>query len=250
MKIGLGSGKRRSVRSTFYILGIFFIFLGGIFFGAGCGVIVSDINFKKTADKTQAVILEIERYTYRSGGKNKTRGHVTIAYEVNGKDYVQELSEYNSSMRKGEEIDIYYNPDDPNDFRTCSLTIPVVFMGIGGLFMALGAVFVATNIISAKRRKDLMENGDALTGTITAVNMNRSVRINGRHPYKAECEVIDPFSSEKYLYSSQNVTNDISYLIGREVTVYVDKNDKSKYFVDIFELEKRYMEENNIHDYR
>lgn len=250
MKLRLGSRKRRSVRSTLYILGIFFILFGGIFFGIGCGVLVSDMNFKKTADKTQAIILEIERYTYRSGGKTKTGRHVTIAYEVNGKDYVQELSEYNSSMRKGGEIGIYYNPDDPNDFRTCSLTMPAVFMGVGGFFMVLGSAFVISNIIYAKRRKDLMENGDVLTGTITAVNINRAVRINGRHPYKAECEVIDPFSSEKYLYSSQNVTNDISDLVGREVTVYVDKKDKSKYFVDIFELEKRYMEENNIHDYR
>ena len=34
------------------------------------------------------------------------------------------------------------------------------------------------------------------------------------------------------------------------ITVYVDRNNKKKYYVDIFELMDKYKEEENIHDYR
>lgn len=42
----------------------------------------------------------------------------------------------------------------------------------------------------------------------------------------------------------------ISDLIGREVTVYVDSNNKKNYYVDIYELIDRYSSDENIYDYR
>ena len=105
-------------------------------------------------------------------------------------------------------------------------------------------------IFKAVRRKKLIENGEQLTGVITAIRMNMRVTINGIHPYRAECEVIDPYSGERYLYSSDDTIEDISALMGMSVTVYTDPNDRKKYYMDISSLTNRYNYDENVHDYR
>ncbi len=125
-----------------------------------------------------------------------------------------------------------------------------VFLGCGALFTILGAAFLLWAILKAVRRKKLIENGEQLTGVITAVRLNMNVTVNGVHPYKAECEVVDPYSGERYLYSSDNTMEDISAFVGMSVTVYADPNNRKKYYVDIASLTNRYNHDDRVHDYR
>lgn len=123
-------------------------------------------------------------------------------------------------------------------------------IGFGVIFAIVGAALMYSVILKAVRKKRLIANGDQLTGIITAVNMNMSVRVNGYHPYRADCEVFDPNSGERYLYRSENTMEDISGLVGMSVTVYADHDNRKKYYVDIASLAESYREENKIHDYR
>lgn len=125
-----------------------------------------------------------------------------------------------------------------------------IMIGCGAVFAAVGAAFLLSVILKAVRRKRLMANGDQLTGIITAVNINFSVTINGRHPYRADCEVFDPNNGERYLYRSEDIMEDISWLVGNSVTVYADRDNRRKYYVDIASPAESYRSENNIHDYR
>lgn len=126
----------------------------------------------------------------------------------------------------------------------------LLLLGCGALFMILGAAFLLSVILKAVRKKRLIANGDQLTGTIVAVNLNMSVTVNGYHPYRADCEVFDPNSGERYLYRSENTMEDISGLVGMSVTVYADPNNRKKYYVDVVSLADSYRSENQIHDYR
>lgn len=135
---------------------------------------------------------------------------------------------------------------DPSADDTSRYTV----IGFGVIFAIVGASMLLSVILKAVRRKRLMANGDQLTGIITAVNINFSVTINGRHPYRADCEVFDPNSGERYLYRSENTMEDISWLVGTSVTVYADHDNRKIYYVDIASLAESYREENKIHDYR
>lgn len=241
--------RRMGVKETLNFCGAIFALVGLIFLISGIVTTISDINFKNNAEQTQGEIIDIERESYRSHGKTRTHHYVTIGYTVDGEYYERELSQYNSGMYVGKELTVYYDPDEPGNSKISSHVFQVVFIGMGGLFFVLGMTFIMVNVTSSKRIKSLMENGEALTGIVTNVTLNTSMRVNGRHPYKAECEVIDPYSGDRYLYSSKNVMADISGLIGSEVTVYTDRNDRSKYYVDIDALLSRETGE-NIHDYR
>lgn len=236
---------------------IIFTFLGIVFFSVGIVLVIiggivlqKNISFMNIAQKTEAEIISVSADRNRRFGKNYTRYDVWIEYTVNGEVLEKNLNEYNSSMYEGKKIDVYYDPDNPSDVRTYSKTFEFIFLGIGSLFTVIGAVFLIVNVMSRRNIKNLKKSGDKLSGTITNVVRNYNMTINNRHPYKAECEVINPYDGETYLYSSDNVTDDISGLTGMTVTVYVDKNNKKKYYVDIYELMERYSANNNIHDYR
>lgn len=138
---------------------------------------------------------------------------------------------------------LFWNPleDDASKY---------IVIGFGAIFAIIGASLLLSVILKAVRRKRLIANGDQLTGTIVAVNLNMSVTVNGYHPYRADCEVFDPISGERYLYRSENTMEDISGLVGMSVIVYADPNNRKKYYVDVASLADSYRSENQIHDYR
>ncbi len=250
-----------SVRAIFWILGIIFFIIGFCACVAGFGFLSSHRDFMDNAETTTAEITDIksEYYYTKNNNRNnnnskrnkrKVRYHVMIEYTVDGQLYERPLNEYNSDMYVGQEIEIYYNPDKPSEIGTGTDIGTIVCFSIGLPFLATGAVFIIINIVLAGKKKNLLKNGDVMSGTVMNVYENTSVRINGRHPYKADVQVVNPFDGETYLYSTKNISEDISHLMGQTVTVYVDKKNKRKYYVAIEEKLSQYITDNNIHDYR
>lgn len=125
-----------------------------------------------------------------------------------------------------------------------------IFMGIGGLFALIGLIWLIILLKKRAGNKRLIAEGYKLEGMVTNVSINTNVRINGIHPRKLECRVNNPYDGNIYLYSSANINDDISHLIGQTVTVYVDKNNPKKYYVDVYELINRHIYDNNIIDFR
>ena len=78
-----------------------------------------------------------------------------IRDRVDGEVLEKNINEYNSSMYEGKEIEVYYDPDDPSDVRTDSKVFEYIFLGIGGSFAVIGAVFLIINIIIGRRIKIL-----------------------------------------------------------------------------------------------
>lgn len=242
MKIKKADGMMILFGLVFFLIGVCMI-IGGIVSYA------SEKSFRANAETTTAVITDIETYRTRSNGKTRTRHDVYIEYEVDGQRYDRELNHYTAGMHVGQHVEVYYNPDDPGDARA-EADFAYGILGIMGLIFGLiGGSFLFTIISSKIKFKRLLENGERLTGTITDVITITNVRINGRHPFKAECTVEDVLTGEKYLYSSQQVTTDISFLIGSTVDVYVDPDDKSKYFIDLDSADGGYSDV-KVHDYR
>lgn len=145
----------------------------------------------------------------------------------------------------------FINPDFLGDMSAKDRTVFLaVFMGIGGLFALVGLIWLIILLMKRAGNKRLMTEGYKLEGTVTNVEMNMNIAINGRHPYKLECRVNNPYDGNVYLYSSANITDDVSHLIGQTVMVYVDRNNPKKYYVDVQEFINRQMYGNNIIDFR
>ncbi len=242
--------KVKSASGVTNIIGIVFLLVGVLLVIVSIITFVGNKQFEANAETVMATITEIDTYRTRSNGKNKTRHDVFIEYEVDGKTYNRELNYYTSSMYEGKEIEVMYNPDNPADARADENIASIILVFMGLIFGSVGGGLFFANVFAGSKRKKLMANGDRVTGTITDIITVTNVRINGRHPYKAECEVIDYLTGEKYLYSSKQVINDISYMVGSTVDVYVDRDDKSKYYVDLDSVAADEYTDTKVHDYR
>lgn len=124
--------------------------------------------------------------------------------------------------------------------------LPIVFGSIGTPFLLVGIGFLIFVGKMDGKKKALMQNGNLIYAEVTGGSEVFNVQVNGRHPWKLECRYEDPFSGEIYLYSSRNTFTDPYPYIGQQIAVYVDKNDPSKYYVDIQSLRQQ----ENVHDFR
>lgn len=221
--------------SIFVIIGMIMI-IGGIFFQ------INNYKFMNSAESTYATITRIVT-SYDSDGD--ADHHVEVRFEVDGKQYRGTLNEWNSKMYEGGETKIYYNPNNPNNFKGNGLSYVGYIIIIMGLVFSL--VGIIPLIISIKRRsnfKKLKSHGKKIDAKIDSIDINTSYTVNGRNPYKINCSYTDPYTNKMYFFESENIWFNAEIIIANNniltLPVYMDSNNSSKYYVDI-EILKQYL---------
>lgn len=121
--------------------------VGAILFGLAfiiAGVI--GIRQDDTFLPTKAVIQSMER-TYEAMDSNETdTWEVMVAYSVNGKDYVTDLGQKKDDFTVGKEIDILYNPNNPEGIVLPGKTIWFIFMIAGAAVAVIAAVLLVRDL--------------------------------------------------------------------------------------------------------
>ena len=121
--------------------------VGAIFFGLAfiiAGVI--GIRQDDTFLPTKAVIQSMER-TYEAMDSNETdTWEVMVAYSVDGKDYVTDLGQKKDDFTVGKEIDILYNPNNPEGIVLPGKTIWFIFMIAGAAVAVIAAVLLVRDL--------------------------------------------------------------------------------------------------------
>lgn len=127
----------------------FFIPLGIILIAFGICMFIINTN-NKNYIKIEAVVSKIELIEESHYDANDTYVEATynvyVKYNVDGKEYNEELGEF-STYKENDRITIYYNPDDPSQItQTKSLILPIAFI-IGGCVSLVGGIISAANAI-------------------------------------------------------------------------------------------------------
>ena len=121
--------------------------VGAILFGLAfiiAGVI--GIRQDDTFLPTKAVIQSMER-TYEAADANETdTWEVMVAYSVDGKDYVTDLGQKKDDFTVGKEIDILYNPNNPEGIVLPGKTIWFIFMIAGAAVAVIAAVLLVRDL--------------------------------------------------------------------------------------------------------
>ena len=121
--------------------------VGAILFGLAfiiAGVI--GIRQDDTFLPTKAVIQSMER-TYEAMDSNDTdTWEVMVAYSVDGKDYVTDLGQKKDDFTVGKEIDILYNPNNPEGIVLPGKTIWFIFMIAGAAVAVIAAVLLVRDL--------------------------------------------------------------------------------------------------------
>lgn len=220
------------------ILGGLFFTIGIFFVGAGIFVKISYDNFLKTAVKTTATITSIGASHDNDGDVNHS---VIVEFVVDGKTYSGELNYYSSSMRIGREETIYYNPENPNDFRSKGGSFLIwLFIFIGGLFAGIGIILIIVMIVQSKKKKRVLSYNYVIQASIVGFSLDTSTSVNGRCPYRLDATYISPIDGKLYTYKSDQLWADLTPILEqRQITtipVYVNPNNYAEYYVDISSL--------------
>ena len=121
--------------------------VGAILFGLAF-IIAGIIGIRQddTFLPTKAVIQSMER-TYEAMDSNETdTWEVMVAYSVDGKDYVTDLGQKKDDFTVGKEIDILYNPNNPEGIVLPGKTIWFIFMIAGAAVAVIAAVLLVRDL--------------------------------------------------------------------------------------------------------
>ena len=121
--------------------------VGAILFGLAF-IIAGAIGIRQddTFLPTKAVIQSMER-TYEAMDSNETdTWEVMVAYSVDGKDYVTDLGQKKDDFTVGKEIDILYNPNNPEGIVLPGKTIWFIFMIAGAAVAVIAAVLLVRDL--------------------------------------------------------------------------------------------------------
>ncbi len=223
---------------------VFLVFFFGIFAISGIAVMFfgfnqknSDEEFIKNSKTAQATITDINTRTTGSGDDRRTEHDVFVSFYVDGKKYDGEINSYNSGMHVGNRIKIYYNPDDPDDFISESdANGNIVAILIGTIFALVGIIPIVVMIINSITKNKMIHDGESIQAQIDAVQMNTSIRVNGRCPWNIYCSCFDTMTGEKHLFKSKNFYGEFTGAFEQAgittVNVYIKPGNYKKYYVD------------------
>ena len=128
----------------------------------------------------------------------------------------------------------------PGEFNIAIGMFLGIFGGLGLIFFILGMILLINGLKRSKAIKQLLEEGKQITATITDIERNQSVRVNGRHPYIVYCEYEDAYSGKIHVFRSDNVMDNPGDVIGQSIPVMVDRDNWDLYYVDTNSLTSRY----------
>lgn len=213
--------KKRSEVMVEKILGVSFFVTGILMLAAGLLALLFSLVFQKEAQKTDGIITSIGNDT-------------EVVYSINGEEYEARLSEKSSSWHEGDTITLYVKELEPEKVRTADLLyLPTyILCGVGLPFCIVGAVFLGIMIKRDNKRKRLLQTGQRIFAEVTGGYINLTYQVGRRHPYRLECKYTDAVTGAEYLFSSGNIWLDPQLYLGKQVAVYLDRADFSKYYVD------------------
>ena len=131
------------VFSIFAIIGLIFIVIGTIV----CAKVFKYDNIVETT----AIITDFEEYEEYANGRTHIQHKTHITYDVEGRSYTNVVKMYSSSWNVGDEIEIYYDIDNPQNVGSKDTDLVLLVIPCLGLvFFALGSI---TLLVSRKKQK-------------------------------------------------------------------------------------------------
>lgn len=216
------------VKNPIKFAGVLFTLVGLLFVVIGGGLGVSNFSFFQDAIEAPAVIERIDVW----GSMRNRHYTVHIVYENEHSELVNaRLSSYDSSMYEGKDITVYY-AEDTGEVRVKSSNILVVmFVLLGGVVAVVGISMLVRFGRTQKAFAELKANGRRVTAVITGYTLDYSISVNGRHPFLLICD--------DGKFESQATWLEPDTVMGQSVSVYLDREGSSSYYVDLSDLELR-----------
>lgn len=230
--------KRNSVSlvfNIFLVIGIVMLTVSLIFF-------YNVKKFNASAVKTNGTVVDL---IAKRGSKSTTYSPVVTYNDEAGVKhrYVSNVSSSPAGYGIGDQVEIYYNPNDPDDAQIAGWRqyFAVFITGVFALIFGLiGLGYHIVRKVGHSRKERLKQSGQLVQAGFIAVDINSVVSVNRRHPFFIRCEWKDPLTGITHPFKSGFIWSDPTPYIDRDkkIDVYVDRNTFKKYYVDISSFER------------
>lgn len=216
------------------IISSIFALVGALFIIIGVYACINTFSYDN-AISTTGIITRIEKYRDHDGD---TSYDVYVTYEVDNMQYESKLGGYLSSFAVGDEIDIYYDKDNPTEIGNKTVDYFIVIIpALGLVFFSIGLFLIISGVKEDKKIKKLKLNGICIYAKYVETTVNTMYSVNGKHPYNIVCEGIAPKSGVLQRFKSGNINEDPQKIIAErninQFPVYIDPENDTKYFVDV-----------------
>jgi hypothetical protein len=239
-----GSGVRwRYLRGTFtWWFGLIWAAVGTPFAVIAAVIALHEARYADEAVPVQATVVEkghdtdLERsstywlrYRYLDAAGAEHVGRENVSWEVWRR------------YRDGDVLAAEYLRGDPASSRLAEggasrWLLPLIFGAAGLVFGGTGWFLVARASRRAGRYARLMGEGSPALGKVLAVEVQQSVRINGRHPSYLVYEFTDDLGQKRHGESSYLPRElEERWQPGGAVLVLYDPNDPTRFDVDLFD---------------
>jgi hypothetical protein len=226
-----------------------------IFFVVGLGLLIGSYftvrhtqRFLQTAIPVPGVVVE---NVYRESSSSSNNGpswsyypHVRFrTTDGQAIDFVSSTGSSPPSYSVNEPVTVLYDPRQPYKASLNSFgqlwAGSIVLICLGVAFTAPGIGFSVWKRFSDQKNAWLHQNGRRILAEITSVELNTSLEVNGRNPFRIICQWLDPARNEMHVFHSGNIWYDpTEFITGKTLEVLVDPNNPRRYTVDTSFLPK------------
>ncbi|HRI80749.1 MAG TPA: DUF3592 domain-containing protein [Cyclobacteriaceae bacterium] len=174
-------------------------------------------------------------------------GNPTIEFSYHGQKRQFNSSFTSSDMEIGEKMEVHFPAGNPNEAEIKNFFnlwfLPLFFSIFALTFGGVGFYGVSKQLkkMGAKRELFDEQKGKRLNLAVTEVSQDFSYKVNGRSPYIIVSQWINPLTQEVHEFKSDYYWYNPEALLSnhKNVDVYVDENDPTRYYMDTSFLPKK-----------
>jgi hypothetical protein len=199
----------------------------------------STSSFVQSAATAQGVVVDLLPSRSRDSG-TYTYAPVVDFVDQNGKqiEFSSSTSSNPPSYHKGEKVEVLYDPGRPQHAKIHGFFSlwggAIIVAGIGAVFFLIGAGIMAVSAFKGRSAEQLRATGMPIETQFQSVELNESLSVNGRHPFRILTQWQNPSTSNIHVFKSGNVWFDPSeYLKSDRITVFIEQGNPKKYLVDL-----------------
>src|SRR5262245_13693866 len=234
----------RYLKSSFALwFGLIWAGVGTPFFFIALFTFLDQRHFNSHAINTTATIVEKGHSTSNKGDSKYWMRY--LYHDTAGNEHADVADVKWESWRKysdGDELAISYLNDNPGRSHVNATDgepvwiLPLAFGGAGSLVGSVGWFLVVSSFLRAGRRARLIRTGTPVLGTVTGIDVNANVRINGRNPLYLKYEFKDDSSMNREGRSPDLPRRmESRWAPGDHILVLCDPFDSSRFEVDLFD---------------
>ena len=225
----------KAVRWIFLI----FVAMGSTMLAVAAATFLHTRDFVKNSSAGEGVVIDLV-WRESSGRSRGGAYYPRVRFRTDsGQEFVfvSSTGSRPASFQVGERVHVLYSPDNPTRARIDSFgslwVLPLVFGSLGLVFCSVGLGPLLWQKRAQQRDDWLRANGQRIIADFERVELNTSLRVNGRCPYRIVCQWLDPASNRVHVFRSHNLWYDPQrYIQGNTMLVLVDPANPKRYFVD------------------